>query len=76
MEIIYLTYDCGKVSSMKDIIYFTKEDGSNKMLFTSDNGTNWRGAISKAGLAEAEKHLGHRPTNVYMLVDGCEIKLI
>lgn len=62
---------------MKDIIYFTKEDGNNRLLFTSNNrSTNWRGAISKAGLAEAEKHLGHRPTNVYMLVDGCEIKLI
>lgn len=61
---------------MKDIIYFTKEDGSNKMLFTSDNGTNWRGAISELGLKKAEKQLGHKPTNIYMLVDGCEIKLI
>lgn len=62
---------------MKETIYFTKEDGNNKLLFTSDNGnTNWRGAISELGLKKAEKRLGHKPTNVYMLVDGCEIKLI
>lgn len=40
---------------MNDIIYFTKEDGSNKLLFTSENGTNWKGAISAMGLKEAEK---------------------
>ena len=61
---------------MKDIIYFTKEDGSNKLLFTSENGTNWKGAISAMGLKEAEKRLGHPPTNMYMLVGGYEIKLI
>lgn len=62
---------------MKDIIYFTKEDGNNRLLFTSDNGsTNWRGAISELGVKKAEQRLGHKPTNIYMLVDGCEIKLI
>ncbi|OOK86927.1 hypothetical protein B0B48_03765 [Lactobacillus gasseri] len=62
---------------MKNIIYFTKEDGNNRLLFTSNNrSTNWRGAISKLGLKKAEKQLGHKPTNIYMLVDGCEIKLI
>jgi hypothetical protein len=50
---------------------------NNRLLFTSDNGnTNWRGAISELGLKKAEKQLGHKPTNIYMLVDGCEIKLI
>lgn len=50
---------------------------NNRLLFTSDNGnTNWRGAISELGLKKAEEQLGHKPTNIYMLVDGCEIKLI
>ena len=62
---------------MKDIIYFTKEDGNNRLLFTSNNrSTNWRGASSKLGLKKVEKQLGHKPTNISMLVDGCEIKLI
>lgn len=58
------------------IIYFTKEDGQNKFLYTSNTGTNCEGARSKEGLEEASKILGHGVQNLYAFIDGTEFKLL
>lgn len=59
---------------MKDIIYFTKEDGQNIILLTSKSND-----ISMIGPDERDfklykRILGHKPTNVYALIDGKEFK--
>lgn len=59
---------------MKDIIYFTKEDGQNIILITAQSN-----AISMIGPTERDlklykKILGHKPINVYALINGKEFK--
>lgn len=58
------------------IIYYTKEDGHNKFLYTSNNGTNCEGAKSKEGLSQASKILGHEVHNLYAFINGTEFKLL
>lgn len=61
----------------KEIIYFTKEDGQNKLLSTSS--TNCLESIDDVTSDLMNfyiKKLGHKPTNIYVLVDGIEFKLL
>lgn len=53
---------------MKDIIYFTKEDGQNIILLTAKSND-----ISMIGPEERnfklyKRILGHKPTNIYALI--------
>ncbi|WP_289761667.1 hypothetical protein [Lactobacillus intestinalis] len=62
---------------MEGILYYTKEDGKNKLLM---------GALpSDVSMIEADlklddpifiKRLGHKPQNLYALIDGKEFKLL
>lgn len=61
---------------MKDIIYFTKEDGQNIILLTAKSND-----ISMIGPEERnfklyKRILGHKPTNIYALIDGTEFKFL
>lgn len=62
--------------NLKDIIYFTKEDGQNKLLSTSPAGSiEMMDYISDALMSYYTKRLGHKPTNIYALVEGTELKV-
>lgn len=59
---------------MKDIIYFTKEDGQNIVLLTAQsNDVSMIGPDERA-FKLYRKILGHEPTNVYALIDRKEFK--
>lgn len=59
---------------MKNIIYFTKENGQNIILLTAkSNDISMIGPTEK-NLKLYKKILGHKPINVYVLIDGKEFK--
>lgn len=61
---------------LKDIIYFTKEDGQNKLLSTSPSSSiDLMDCISDTLMHFYTKRLGHKPTNIYALVEGTELKV-
>lgn len=64
---------------LANVIYFTKEDGQNKMLVTSNIDNNDPAALEyfdQNDYKVCTKILGHKPTNIYMFVDGHEFKII
>lgn len=61
----------------KDIIYFTKEDGKNKLLsIAHSNCLESVDDITNNLMNLYIKRLGHKPTNIYALIDGTEFKLL
>ena len=64
---------------LKDIIYFTKEDGQNKLLMVSSITEGDAMALEhfdKADYEACTKILGHRPHNIYKFIDGIEFKVL
>ena len=59
---------------MKNIIYFTKEDGQNIILLTAQSNTVSMIGPDERHLKLYKRILGHKPTNVYALIDGTEFK--
>lgn len=60
----------------KNIIYFTKEDGKNILLGTASTSLQIIDIISPAAMKLFKKRLGHKPTNIYIWIDGDELKLL
>lgn len=58
-----------------DIIYFTKEDGKNKYLGNASG--NSMSVIDLMNINDPlfKNLLGHKPHNLYCLVDGVEMEL-
>ena len=63
---------------MANIIYFTKEDGQNKMLMTSNISDDAAALehFDQNDYKACTKILGHKPTNVYMFIEGHEFKVL
>ncbi|MCZ3526162.1 hypothetical protein L2821_02210 [Lactobacillus gasseri] len=61
---------------MKDIIYFTKEDGQNIILLTAQSNDVSMIGPTECQLKLYKRILGHNPTNVYALIDGKEFKFL
>lgn len=64
---------------LKDIIYFTKEDGQNKFLSTMHiSGEDLQSIdyVSPELMHFYTKRLGHKPTNIYIFIDGSEFRLL
>lgn len=58
-----------------NIIYFTKEDGQNKMLLASRSfDPEYRTKIDFGEMQLFKKWLGHYPTNIYVMVNGHEFR--
>lgn len=65
--------------NLKNIIYFTKEDGQNKMLITSnvsDNDPEMLEHFDSKDYEACTKILGHKPSNIYMFYCGHEFKVL
>lgn len=65
--------------NLANIIYFTKEDGQNKMLMTSNISDDDAAALEhfdQNDYKACTKILGHKPTNVYMFIKGHEFKVL
>ncbi|MBP2056969.1 hypothetical protein J2Z60_000131 [Lactobacillus colini] len=63
------------MKNLKNIIYFTKEDGQNKLLFSVESGGYFEDVPLEL-IKKATKTLGHKPLNWYCFVDGTEFKII
>ncbi|TDM88302.1 hypothetical protein CEE75_05520 [Lactobacillus crispatus] len=64
---------------MKSIIYFTKEDGQKKILSTMHiSGEDLQSIdyVSPELMNFYTKKLGHKPTNIYIFIDGSEFRLL
>lgn len=62
-----------------NIIYCTKEDGQNKMLLTACISNNDPAALDhfdQNDYRACTKILGHKPSNIYMFIDGQEFKVL
>lgn len=59
---------------MKNIIYFTKENGQNIILLTAKSNDISMIGPTERNLKLYKKILGHKPINVYALIDGKEFK--
>lgn len=59
-----------------NVIYFTKEDGQNKLLLGSYTSITSVADIGDDQRQIFEKILGHKPSNIYVLVDGVELRMI
>ncbi|WP_270254090.1 hypothetical protein [Lactobacillus johnsonii] len=59
---------------MKNIIYFTKENGQNIILLTAKSNDISMIGPTERNLKLYKKILGHKPINVYVLIDGKEFK--
>ena len=64
---------------MKSIIYFTKEDGQNKLLLTGsihEGDPQSLDYFDRTTYNTCTKVLGHKPSNIYIFVDGHEFKVL
>lgn len=59
-----------------NVIYFTKEDGQNKLLLGSHASIDCIAEVNDDEKRIFEKILGHKPSNIYALIDGTEFEII
>ena len=59
---------------METVIYYTKEDGINKVLDFGMKNQQSSIDVDESDLRYATKILGHKPTNLYFFYQGKEFK--